>query len=404
MLGQFVPGNTGGLDILEHPINLDEKKGETARSGRAGFAHVCMDNKQLRGAVIGYGFISSQGHIPVYRERNRTLGDVKIVALADICPVRRSSAREAVPGARIYSDYRALLETEAARLDFVDIATPPYEHAAIARAALLSGVHVLCEKPLACSTEEARSLLDHAQRVKKVIFPCHNYKHAPMIKAIREIIHGGRIGKVRSVTLNTYRNTHARGMSQWNSHWRRESRYSGGGIAMDHGSHSLYLTFDWLGSYPTAVSAKMSNLEPGRYDTEDEFTAVLNFPTGVAHLHLTWTAGVRKLIYTIEGEKGLVTMKDDDLQIEIFKNGDFPDNAGIVNGEKKSITSHWEDASHASWFNALFDEFRGAIERHDFAGKDAREALLCVEVINTAYRSARDGSRQLQVLSSSELI
>src|SRR5437016_8664261 len=161
-----------------------------------------MDNKQLRGAVIGYGFISSQGHIPVYRDRNRTLGDVKIVALADICPIRRSSAREAVPGARIYSDYRALLETEAGDLDFIDIATPPYEHAAIARAALLSGIHVLCEKPLACTTEEARSILDHAQRAKKVIFPCHNYKHAPMIKAIGEIVQSGRIGKVRSVTLN----------------------------------------------------------------------------------------------------------------------------------------------------------------------------------------------------------
>jgi myo-inositol 2-dehydrogenase / D-chiro-inositol 1-dehydrogenase len=354
-----------------------------------------MDKKQLRGAVIGYGFISSRGHIPVYQERNRTLGDVKIVAVADICPIRRSSARDAVPEAKIYSDYRGLLEREATRLDFVDIATPPYEHAAIARAALLSGVHVLCEKPLACTIEEARVLLDHAKHVKRVIFPCHNYKHAPMIKMIREIVQSGRIGKVRSVTLNTYRNTHARGVREWNSHWRRERQYSGGGIAMDHGSHSLYLAFDWLGSYPTAVTAKMSNLEPGKYDTEDEFTAVLDFPTGVAHVHLTWTAGIRKVIYTVRGEKGVVTMEDDDLQVEISKNGHIPGRPAMV--EKKSISSHWEDASRASWFNLLFDEFREAIERRDFAGKDAQEALLCVELINTAYRSAREGSRQLRV-------
>jgi predicted dehydrogenase len=355
-----------------------------------------MDSKQLRGAVIGYGFISSKGHIPGYLKRHKTLGDVKIVAIADICPTRRSLAHEAIPGATIYSDYRELLEAESAGLDFVDIATPPYDHAAIARAALSTGAHVLCEKPLACSSDEARSLLDYAKQTQRVIFPCHNYKHAPMIKAIGEMVRGGRIGKVRSVTLNTYRNTHAKGVREWNSHWRRESRYSGGGIAMDHGSHSLYLAFDWLGCYPTAVTATMSNLKPERFDTEDEFTAVLNFPTGTARVHLTWTASVRKLIYIVEGEKGVITMDDDDLQVETT-NGHVPGGAATIKRKKRSLHSHWQDASHARWFNPLFDEFRAAIARRDFAGKDAQDALLCVEVISTAYRSAREGSRALPI-------
>jgi predicted dehydrogenase len=346
-----------------------------------------MNKKNLRGAVIGYGFISATGHIPAYLKRSQALGDVEIVAVADISPLRRRLAREALPTARIYSDYRDLLHAEASRLDFVDISTPPCDHAVIAHAALTGGLHVLCEKPLTCTTEEARSLLDHAKRVERVVFPCHNYKHSPMVKAIREIIQSGRIGKVRSATLKTYRNTHARGVIEWNSRWRRESRYSGGGIAMDHGSHSFYLTFDWFGSYPTSVSAKMSNLEAGKYDTEDDFTAVLTFPTGLAHVYLTWRAGVRKIIYTIEGEKGAITMEDDDLQIETMN--------GVRDVERKSISSHWADASHESWFNALFDGFQNAIERGEFAGKEACESLLCIELINTAYRSAREGSREL---------
>jgi predicted dehydrogenase len=349
-----------------------------------------MNKKNLRGAVIGYGFISATGHIPAYLKRSQDLADVAIVAVADICPLRRNLAQEAIPEARIYSDYRELLDAEASRLDFVDISTPPCDHAAIAHAALAGGFHVLCEKPLTRTTEEARSLLDHAKRVERVLFPCHNYKHAPMIKAIREIIQNGRIGKIRSVTVNIYRNAHAKGVTEWNSHWRREARYSGGGIAMDHGSHSFYLTFDWFGSYPTAVTAQMSNLEPGKYDTEDDFTAVLTFPTGSAHVHLTWTAGVRKVIYTVEGEKGAIMMEDDDLQIETMN--------GVRDVEKKSISSHWADASHATWFDALFEGFRDAIERRDFAGKEAQEALLCVQLINTAYRSAREGSRELALL------
>jgi predicted dehydrogenase len=361
-----------------------------------------MDKKKLRGALIGYGFVSAKGHIPVYSKRSQVLRDVEIVAVADISAVRRKLAQAALPEARIYDDYGALLQGEGSRVDFVDISTPPRDHAAIAHAALARGFHVLCEKPLTRTTEEARALLDHATRVERVIFPCHNYKHAPMVKAIGEIIRSGRIGNVRSVTLNIYRNTHAKGVTQWNSHWRRDSRYSGGGIAMDHGSHSFYLAFDWLGSYPTSVAATMSNLEPAKYDTEDDFTAVLTFPTGFAHVHLTWTAGARKVIYIVEGEKGAITMEDDELRIESMNGNHRGDLAAALEVEKKSIHSHWADASHASWFNALFDAFRDAIERDDFAGKEAQEALLCVQLINTAYRSARQGSRQLPLSDEPE--
>lgn len=359
-----------------------------------------MNKKKLRGALIGYGFVSAEGHLPAYRTRSHNLGDVQIVAAADVSPERRSLAQEALPEAKIYSDYRALLDGEAANLDFVDISTPPCDHAAIAHAALSGGFHVLCEKPLACTIEEARSLLDHAKSAQRVIFPCHNYKHAPAVKAIREIIGSGRIGRVRSVTLNTYRNTHAKGVTEWNSHWRRESRYSGGGIAMDHGSHTFYLAFEWLGSYPTAVTAKMSNLDSGKYDTEDEFAARLTFPNGLAHVHLTWRAGIRKVVYSVEGEKGMITLEDDALKIEIMNGtGTFNGAPAVVRRdlEKRSISSHWSDASHASWFDSLFDDFRAAIEYGDFAGKDAQEALLCVQLIHVAYQSAREGSRELSL-------
>ena len=57
--------------------------------------------------------------------------------------------------------------------------------------------------------------------------------NAPVVRAIREIIDSGKIGKVRSLTLNTYRNTHAKGVTEWKTHWRREKKYSGGGIAME---------------------------------------------------------------------------------------------------------------------------------------------------------------------------
>ena len=99
------------------------------------FPPIMTNQKSLKGAVIGYGFISGKGHIPAYLERAKNQKDVEIIAVADICEARRNQAAEALPHARIYSDYQALLNAEADKLDLVDISTPPCDHAKIAHAA-----------------------------------------------------------------------------------------------------------------------------------------------------------------------------------------------------------------------------------------------------------------------------
>src|SRR5450759_450600 len=104
--------------------------------------------KPLRGAVVGYGFIMEKGHIAAYGERSeRALADgrvpdVEIVAVADVCRERRDMAAKRFPGIRTYADFLELLDAEAGNLDFVDIATPPAKHAAVARAELGRGQHV----------------------------------------------------------------------------------------------------------------------------------------------------------------------------------------------------------------------------------------------------------------------
>ena len=352
--------------------------------------------RRLRGALIGYGFIGAKGHVPAYLKRS----DVEIVAVADICAARRALVPALLPGAALYESAEALLAAERDRLDFLDIATPPCDHAAIAHQALDLGLHVLCEKPLATRLADAAALLAHASSARRVVFPCHNYKHAPVVTAIRDIVQSGRIGRIRSVTLATFRNTHAKGVTEWNTHWRRQVRYSGGGIAMDHGSHTFYLTFEWLGGWPTAVTAKMSNQEPDKWDTEDNFSAVLTFPTGLAEVHLTWTAGVRKVIYTLQGERGAITVDDDELQLATMRatgGADVAQGAVTWDVERSTIQSDWMDASHTRWFNAMFDQFLQAIETGDYAGKEAQDAYHCLEIIATAYRSAGEGCRELKL-------
>jgi predicted dehydrogenase len=332
----------------------------------------------LKGAIVGFGFISGKGHYPAYEKRD----DVEIVAIADVCPARLDAARAAAPKARVYGSFDELLRSER-ELGFVDLATPPSLHAEYALAALGRGIHVLCEKPLTVNVREAMQLVAAAREQRRVVFPAHNYKHAPVVKFSQEVIKSGRIGTVRSVTLNTFRTTHAKGVPEWNTDWRRDRKLSGGGIAMDHGSHSFYLTFAWLGSLPTHVTAKTLTLDT-KWNTEDNLNCVLTFPTGYAHTYLTWTAGVRKVIYSLQGTKGALVIDDDDW--ELTSDGKI---------EKGVIESDWMDASHTRWFNSLFDQFKSAMRSGDFVNRELREAVACVQIIETCYRSNAEGSREL---------
>ena len=337
----------------------------------------------LKGAIVGFGFISSKGHLPAYLSRQ----DVKIEAIADVSEARRKLAAALVPGVRTYASHEELLAKETG-LDFLDIATPPVDHAKVALAGVEKGLHVLCEKPLTTTVKEAMSLVDAARRHRRVVFPAHNYKHAPVVKFAREVIASGRIGTVRAVTLNTFRTTHAKGVTEWRTDWRRDQKTSGGGIAMDHGSHSFYLTFAWLGTLPTKVTAKALQLDT-EWTNEDNLNCVLTFPNGFAHTFLTWTAGVRKVVYSLQGTDGALVIDDDDFELTTGKLSGKPQT------EKGVIASHWMDASHSGWFSSLFDQFKTAISAGDFVNRELREAVACIQIIETCYRSSAEGSREL---------
>jgi predicted dehydrogenase len=360
--------------------------------------------RAFRGAIVGYGFISEQGHLPAYAHAGRSA--FEIVAVADSCAARREKAHAALPAARIYECHEQLVECERGRIDFVDVTTPPCDHARVARTALTRGLHVLCEKPLATSAEDARRMVALARDARRVLFPCHNYKHAPVIRAVRRVLDSGALGAIRLATLQTFRNTHARGVGEWRPDWRRERSVSGGGIAMDHGSHTFYLALDWLGANPVAITAKMSTLGP--YDTEDNFSCAITFPNATATAHLSWTAGVRKVVYTLHGERGAVRVEDDEVEVALMNrpadergpgSNDVHATRVQATWEKRReyVASAWMDASHVNWFRSMLDDFACAIHSGEFVGRETESGVRCVELISRAYQSARESSLELSL-------
>lgn len=335
---------------------------------------------RLAGAMIGFGFIAERGHVPAYASGAAPL---QIVAVAEPCKARHDAIRRALPEARVYTSTIELLSRES--LDFVDICAPPSEHLSIALDAFDRGLHVLCEKPLAMTPAQASAMAYRALRAERVLYPGHSYRHAPVVQAVRSLIERDVVGKVRLATIDTYRTGHARGVPEWYPDWRRDLRYSGGGILMDHGPHTSYLAFEWLGGHPSAVTAwTRSSRADG---VEDDAMLAMAFPQGTVRAHLTWNAGFRRVIYTVHGDRGALRVEDDEVEIVTYSPG------GGSKFERIERPSAWGDAGHGEWFEGVLRGFATAIETRDFVGSETRDALAGMRVVAAALSSARhDGA------------
>jgi predicted dehydrogenase len=98
---------------------------------------------------------------------------------------------------------------------------------------------------------------------------------------------------------------------------------------------------------------------------------------------------VRKVAYSLQGSDGALVIDDDDWELTTGKGSAKPQVSTGV------IESDWMDASHTRWFNSMFDQFKTAIRSGDFVNRELREAVACVQIIETCYRSSAEGSREL---------
>ncbi len=128
---------------------------------------------------------------------------VELVAVVDPDPEARKYV-EATPGYANLDEALARVECDA-----VLVATPPRTHHAVAKAALEAGKHVLCEKPLATSLEDALDLVEAADRAGRVLSVSQNYRHNAPFRAVQRVISGGDLGELTSIRISCRRDTRA---------------------------------------------------------------------------------------------------------------------------------------------------------------------------------------------------
>jgi len=158
-------------------------------------------------------------------------------------------------------------------------------------------------------------MIDDAHRAGRVIFPAHNYKHAPVIRAVRRALDRGDIGGAPGDVAHLPQHARARR--------RRVARELAPRAALlgrrhRHGPREPHLLPRLRLDGGVPHRDHREDVVPSGFDTEDTVSATVTFPTGIANVHLTWTAGVRRVIYTLHGERGTIRVEDDAVEVSVM--------------------------------------------------------------------------------------
>ncbi|MEE5150426.1 Gfo/Idh/MocA family oxidoreductase [Pseudomonas alliivorans] len=205
-------------------------------------------SRPVRWAMVGGGANSQIGYI----HRSAALRDQNFALIAgafDIDPERGRAFGEqlGVDPERCYSDYLRLIEQEARRPDGIEalsVATPNGTHFSITKAALEAGLHVVCEKPLCFTLEEAETLKEIAKANQRIVGVTYGYAGHQLIEQARQMIAAGELGEIRMVHMQFAHGFHSAPVETQNeaTKWRVDPSVAGPSYVLgDVGTHPLYI-------------------------------------------------------------------------------------------------------------------------------------------------------------------
>lgn len=295
-----------------------------------------MINRKLRMGMIGGGKDAFIG--AVHRLAFNMDGQVELVAGAlSINPeVATDSGRQLyLAEDRIYTDYKVMLEKEAAmpedkRLDFVSIVTPNFVHFDPAMMALDKGFNVVIEKPITFSLEEAKQLKAKLESIGLKLLLCHTYTGYPMVKQAKQLLASGALGKIRKVFVEYpqgWLSTFLEKTGQAQASWRTDPKRSGAAGSMgDIGTHAFNLAEYVTGLQVTDICSSLNIVVEGRM-LDDDGAAMLKFDNGATGVLMATqvAAGEENNVkIRVYGEKGGIEWKQEDANTLLVKWLDKP--------------------------------------------------------------------------------
>ncbi|MTH53045.1 gfo/Idh/MocA family oxidoreductase [Bacillus mangrovi] len=261
---------------------------------------------KIRMGVVGCGSIARHRHLLEYASDEA----VEITAVCDIVE-ERVNETASLYGAAAYTNYEDLIAS--GKVYAVSVCTPNYLHAPVSIAALKAGLHVLCEKPMATSREDAEAMIAAAKESGKKLMIAHNQRFTSAHQKARKIIASGEMGKIYSFrTAFGHPGPEAwsiDGKDSW--FFRKEEAFIG---AMgDLGVHKTDLMRFLLGEEFTEVGAFVETSAKTFGDVDDNAVCILKTASGIlGTLTASWSyTGKEDNSTIIYCENGIIRLEDD---------------------------------------------------------------------------------------------
>ncbi|ADO41617.1 Gfo/Idh/MocA family protein [Ketogulonicigenium vulgare] len=363
--------------------------------------------RPLRLGMVGGGAGAFIGY--VHRVAARLDGQYELVAGA--LSSRPEVARESglalgLAEDRIYTDFKQMAEAEAARPDGIEvvaIVTPNHMHTGPARAFLEAGIHVICDKPLAATLEDAEALASVTPKGSARFLLTHTYTGYPLVRLAREMVARGDLGKIRMVQAEYAQDwlTEATEAEQNGTAWRADPAKSGaGGAIADIGTHAYNLTRFVSGLQVTSLSADLDAFVPGRR-VDDNANIMLRFEGGAKGM--LWASQVavgheNSVRLRIYGDKGSLDWQQENPNQLHFSQFGAPTqiitrNGAGSNGIGRVPSGHPEGYLEA--FATLYQDFAGVLRSEEPAATlpTLADGIEGLRFIMAAIRSSEADGR-----------
>mgnify|MGYP001084385667 FL=1 len=302
-------------------------------------------------------------------------------------PEKSAASAEALGIPRSYGSFEEMAEAEAARedgIEAVSIVTPNHVHAAAAKAFLAKGIHVICDKPLTSTLEDAEALAASVAEAEALFILTHNYTGYPMIRQARAMVAAGDLGDIRIVQAEYPQDwltapMENEGVKQ--AEWRTDPARSGaGGSVGDIGTHAHNLACFVSGLQVESIAADLQSWGAGRKLDDN------------AHMMLRFAGGARGMLWSSQVAPG----NENALKLRVY-------------GEKGGLEWSQEDPNYL-WFTPLGEPKR-LITRNGAGALEASQSVSRIpgghpegylEGFATIYNEAADAIRAVQGGASRE--
>ena len=315
--------------------------------------------------------------------------EIQLVAVADHVPSRLTTARELLGDTVSYFDSADAM-LDSGLIDSCVVATPHYDHPALAMACMKRGIHVMVEKPAGVYTKQVREMNEEAARHPEVVFGMmFNQRTNHVYRTMRELIKSGKYGNIRRTNwliTNWYRPQSYYDSGDWRATWAGE----GGGVLLNQCPHQLDL-WQWICGMPVKIQSHMHYGKWHDIEVEDDVTTYVEYANGATGVFITTTGdAMGSNRFEVQMDKAKLVVENNELRVWEFEMTEQEFSAscktpfGSVKTTELQVESDGQHTSHSGVLNA----WAGAILRGEPLVADGTEGINGLTLSNAMHLSA----------------